>query len=355
MPPPVHGAAMMGKYIHDSELINKTFNCYYINLTTAKSLQDIGKGGIGKLWKFICLLIKVLKTVNEIKPQLVYATPNACRGAFYKDFTIIMFLKIMKQHIIVHYHNKGVSTRQNIPFDNILYKLFFKRLKVILLADTLYQDIEKYVEQKDVYICPNGIQVKENIHSNSNKSSKTNIMFLSNMMKAKGVWDLVEACEILKRKHKKFHCHFVGKWSDITQKEFTKKTAEYALQDYITDYGAKYNTEKELFFSQTDIFLFPTHNEAFGLVLLEAMEYSIPCIATNEGGIPSIIEENKTGFIIKKHSPEEIADKIEYLMEHPEQRIAMGKAGKEKFLREFTLNKFENRMKDILEDCIASL
>ena len=40
MPPPVHGAAMMGKYIHDSKLINSTFDCHYINLTIAKSLQD---------------------------------------------------------------------------------------------------------------------------------------------------------------------------------------------------------------------------------------------------------------------------------------------------------------------------
>lgn len=49
MPPPVHGAAMMGKYIHDSKLINDKFDSHYINLTTAKNLQDIGKVGIRKL------------------------------------------------------------------------------------------------------------------------------------------------------------------------------------------------------------------------------------------------------------------------------------------------------------------
>ena len=46
LPPPVHGAAMMGQYIHDSKVINGRFDCHYINLTTAKSLQDIGKGGV---------------------------------------------------------------------------------------------------------------------------------------------------------------------------------------------------------------------------------------------------------------------------------------------------------------------
>lgn len=44
LPPPVHGAAMMGQYIHDSKVINERFDCHYINLTTAKTLQDIGKG-----------------------------------------------------------------------------------------------------------------------------------------------------------------------------------------------------------------------------------------------------------------------------------------------------------------------
>mgnify|MGYP000662395086 CR=1 FL=1 len=53
------------------------------------------------------------------------------------------------------------------------------------------------------------------------------------------------------------------------------------------------------------------------LVLLEAMEQSLPCISTNEGGIPGIIEEGKTGFIVEKHSPQQLAEKIEYLIDHP--------------------------------------
>ena len=56
LPPPVHGAAMMGKYIHDSKLINTSFDCHYINLTTAKDLADIGKVGIRKLVQLVQLL-----------------------------------------------------------------------------------------------------------------------------------------------------------------------------------------------------------------------------------------------------------------------------------------------------------
>ena len=147
LPPPVHGAAMMGKYIYDSKLINEEFDCKYINLTTAKSLQDIGKGGIRKLWKFVCLLGKIVKAVIGFKPQLVYVTPNACGGAFYKDFVVVQLLKMMGRKVIVHYHNKGVATRQNRWLDDKLYRRFFKGIKVILLAEALYKDVEKYVSR----------------------------------------------------------------------------------------------------------------------------------------------------------------------------------------------------------------
>lgn len=157
MPPPVHGASMVGKYIHDSHVINETFNCHYFNLTLARDLNDIGKGGIKKLFDFIKQLICIWEVVRKVNPQLCYVTPNAKGGAFYKDFMVIMLLKIMKQKIIIHYHNKGVATRQNKILDNFLYRQFFKNLKVILLAEVLYEDIKKYVLRKDVFFCPNGI------------------------------------------------------------------------------------------------------------------------------------------------------------------------------------------------------
>ena len=211
MPPPIHGAAMMGKYIYDSELINTTFNCHYINLTTAKRLQDIGKGGIDKLWKFICLLITIIKEVKRIKPQLVYVTPNSCGGAFYKDFVVVQLLKIMRQKIVIHYHNKGVAIYQNKWLDNLLYQRFFKGIKVILLADALYKDIEKYVSKQDVYICPNGIPQALCTKSIAAKNNQIpHLLFLSNLLINKGVFVLLDACKILKEKGYSFICKFVG-------------------------------------------------------------------------------------------------------------------------------------------------
>lgn len=152
----------------------------------------------------------------------------------------------MGQKVIIHYHNKGVATRQEKLLDNQLYNYFFKGLKVILLAETLYKDICKYVKQENVYICPNGIPEQKKLPLK--KEHKIfNILFLSNMMKEKGVWDLVKACQILKEKGKSFHCHFVGKWSDITEHDFMTQIKKNNLEEYITAHGAKYGEEKNNF------------------------------------------------------------------------------------------------------------
>lgn len=114
-------------------------------------------------------------------------------------------------------------------------------------------------------------------------------------------------------------------------------------------HGKKYNEDKNVFFDNADIFVFPTSNEAFGLVLLEAMEHAVPCISTREGGVSAIIDDGVNGFIVEKRDANALADRMEFLLTHPEERTRMGIVGRQKFKNEFTLPKFETRMKQILE------
>ena len=353
MPPPVHGAAMVGQYIHDSKVINEAFDCHYFNLTLAKNLEDIGKGGLRKLHDFISQLKNIRKGIKTFKPDLCYVTPNSKGGAFYKDFCIVMMLKLMRQNIVVHYHNKGVSTHQDKPLDNFLYKLFFKNLKVILLANGLYNDVKKYVTKENVFICPNGIpEATQTKDTSKGNDSIPHILFLSNLLIDKGVFTLLDACELLKEKGVTFICDFIGGESkDINADSFQTEVKKRKLEQNVFYHGKRFGTEKEEFFGKTDLFVLPTYDECFPLVLLEAMQHHIVCIASNEGGIPDIIDEGKTGFIVEKKNAEQLANKLIYLIEHPEQRKEMGKNGYKKYRSQFTLQTFENRMKEILTEC----
>lgn len=354
MPPPIHGAAMMGKYIHDSRIINEEFDCHYINLATAKDLEDIGKIRLQKLMQFYHLLQTIHKEIKRIQPKLVYVTPNAKGGAFYKDFIVIQMIKWMGCKVIVHYHNKGISLRQDKVIDNLLYRIFFKKLKVILLAENLYKDVQKYVSRKNVFICPNGIP--ETLIAEPSVIRNNNIpklLFLSNLLIDKGVFTLLDACKILKKRELQFTCDFVGgETVDINTERFNQEVTTRKLNEWVHYEGKRYGVEKEKQLKNADLFILPTYNECFPLVLLEAMQQGLPCISTNEGGIADIIIPNETGYIVPKKSAQELADKIEILLKDSTLRLKMGNKGLERYKQFYTLNAFEQRMASILKEVI---
>jgi|CXWL01.1.fsa_nt_gi glycosyltransferase involved in cell wall biosynthesis len=75
-----------------------------------------------------------------------------------------------------------------------------------------------------------------------------------------------------------------------------------------------------------DIFLFPSRTEALGLALLEAGLARLPAIGTSVGGIPEIIEDGKTGLLISKNNPGEIASALTALMKDSGLRRRLGEA-----------------------------
>ena len=119
-------------------------------------------------------------------------------------------------------------------------------------------------------------------------------------------------------------------------------------------WGRRYGGEKELFWKDADIFVFPTyyHNECFPLVILEAMEQGLPVISTNEGGIPDIIDNGNSGYTVEKNNPMDLASAIELLIKDLELCISMGKAGRKLFEENFTEEVFEKKMKECLNDAV---
>ena len=356
LPPPVHGAAMVGKYIQDSELINSEFDCYYINLTTACSLEDIGKMRLSKLNSFARLVRSIGLHVKAFKPQLVYITPNAKGGAFYKDFIVVEMLKIMGCKVVAHYHNKGVSTRQDRWLDNLLYKKFFKGIKVILLGKSLYKDVEKYVKWEDVYICPNGIPAEGECKKVGAIKMKeiTRLLFLSNLIESKGVYVLLDALKLLKDRDCSIICDFVGgEMAEISAKRFLLEVEKRGLSQVVFYHGKKYGKEKQMFLQDADVFVFPTFydNECFPLVLLEAMQQGLPCVTTDEGGIADIVKDGENGLICEKRNAQSLADRLLYLIQNESIREEMGRKGYERYIQLFTLDKFEKRLSMILHEC----
>ncbi|MBS2097109.1 glycosyltransferase family 4 protein [Carboxylicivirga linearis] len=351
LPPPVHGSSLVGQYIKGSDLINNKFSTRYINLLASKRVDDSGKVSLSKLLGMIVTIINLLRELILHRPQLCYLALTSTGAAFYRDVLLISLLKLFGVKRIYHMHNKGIRRNEDYPFHSFFYRFVFNGSNVILLAKKLYKDVQTFVPEKNVDILPNGIPQKPFKVEEIKDKEIINILFLSNLIESKGVYVLLRAMAILKRKGIVFKGTFIGGEGDISSDQLTQKVNQFELQNQVEYLGKRYGADKELAFCIADIFAFPTFyaNECFPLVLLEAMQHSLPVISTNEGGIPDIIEESITGFIVTKNDSLALANKLEVLITNPELRKSMGKKGYEKFHTHYTIDQFENRLCEILE------
>ena len=352
LPPPVHGSAMVSQYIKDSNELQDSCDCDFVNLSTSRNIDEIGKKSLMKYIRFIgAYLITFWKLLTK-RYALCYLAIT-CHGlGFLKDAPFVLLCKLFGRKVVIHQHNKGMSDCVNKQPYKWLLPLVYRNTKVILLSWNLYPDIEKVVKKEQVIICPNGIpELFEREPYFERNNDVLHLLFLSNLIPSKGVYVLLDACKILKDKGYRFVCDFVGGESkELSRELFESAAQERGISEFAVYHGPKYGEEKAAFFSNADIFIQPTLNDCFPLTLLEAMGYKLPIVSTNVGAIPDIVTEGVNGFVCQKEDVAGTANAIEALLKEKEKRTKMGENGYKIFKGNFTLKVFNNNITRILKE-----
>lgn len=356
LPPPVHGSAMVSQYIKDSQLVNGLFDCDFVNLSTSRRMDEIGKGGVKKIFRFICSYFAVFFKLLFHRYDVCYLAIT-CHGiGFLKDAPFVLLCKLFRSKVVIHQHNKGMNNCVSKQPYKWLLPIVYRNTKVVLLSWYLYPDIAKVVKKEQVMICPNGIPDildKESYFEKNNEIPR--LLFLSNLIPSKGVYVLLDACKELKEKGLRFVCDFVGGESkEIDRSLFETAVKERGIEGIVCYHGPKYGKEKADYFKTSDVFVFPTFNETFGLVNLEAMQYKLPIVTTNEGGIPDVVKDYDNGFVCERKDSHPLAVALEKLIKDPNLRRQMGERGYQRYKEEYTLEAFERKFIEVMKVSINS-
>ncbi|MFO7152854.1 MAG: glycosyltransferase [Bacillota bacterium] len=114
-----------------------------------------------------------------------------------------------------------------------------------------------------------------------------------------------------------------------------KLVLEKKLQNYVRFMGLRRDIPELL--AQADVLLLPSDWEGLPLVVLEAMAAGRPVVATRVGGVPELVEEEKTGFLVPPRDPDALAGAILRLARDPELRKRMGEVARKRALERFDI------------------
>lgn len=135
------------------------------------------------------------------------------------------------------------------------------------------------------------------------------------------------------------HVQFVLVGEGPLKEEVRAYAKDLGLAGNTLFYGTKTGEELYNAFRTFSVFVLSSPDEGFPNVILEAMALGIPVIASSVGGIPEVVEEGINGYLFTPKRADLLAEKILYLLAHPEIAAAMGRKGLEKVHTQFEMHR----------------
>ena len=167
------------------------------------------------------------------------------------------------------------------------------------------------------------------------------IICVASFEEVKGHKYLVEACRILRDGGLDFVCDLIG--DGPVRAQVAKQIADLNLQDRIIIHGSRKRMEVAQMMAAADVKVLasvPTaegKREGVPVVLMEAMASGLPVVSSQLSGIPELVENGRTGILVQPGDVNALALTLQKLHADPALRLKMGRAGREKVLREFNL------------------
>ncbi|MDR3625856.1 MAG: glycosyltransferase family 4 protein [Ignavibacteriaceae bacterium] len=173
------------------------------------------------------------------------------------------------------------------------------------------------------------------------------IGMLARFSPGKGHEEFLSAAEQLNTRYKNLKYLIVGEASrgENTYADSIKQLAEKHNLSNVIFTGYRSDTPQVI--AGMDIFVFPSHSEAFGIALAEAMSMAKPSVCSNSDGVLDIAVDNETSYLFERKNADDLARKIEILINSPDIRIQFGKAARNRAVENFNL--------DILTDKVINI
>ena len=179
------------------------------------------------------------------------------------------------------------------------------------------------------------------------------ILFAGAMEANKGIFEAITAASMLRQSHPQARWLFCGEGPDLAHAR--KETSRAGLDEVVLFMDRVARQDMPDLYRSVDLVIVPSHMEAFSTVLLEAMASSLPCVGTDVGGTPEIIDDFRTGLIVPPGDSSALAQTVGWLAEHPAEAAALGRAGRKRAERNFGWRNVAARIADTYRQVLVPL
>jgi glycosyltransferase involved in cell wall biosynthesis len=176
------------------------------------------------------------------------------------------------------------------------------------------------------------------------KPGVTTITFLGQFVRRKGIWELLDSATELRKAFPSCRLIMAGDGPELA--DFRAEVAKRNLEGFISLPGWVVGHERLNILKETDIFCLPSHSEGFPMSIVEAMIMGIGIVATDVGGIPEAVTDQKHALLTPVGDSAQLTKALLHLLSDSEYRAQLGRSAKERAESEISPDAIMTQLED---------
>jgi len=296
--------------------------------------------------------------------NIIHANPSFRSIPLIRDSYFILWAALLRRKIVVTIHGWDYSLEQKMlscKYLSRIFALIYNLADVIfVLSEDFKKSLLKLGIKTKIIVETNMVDdnpiLENNIVNNiKQKTFKKNliILFLARIEKTKGIYEAIEAFNIVSQKSHNITLFIAGSGTELESvKKFVKEQKIFHIK-FLGYVSGKKKTEV---FLNSDIYLFPSYHEGLPISVLEAMYYGLPVITRRVGGLKDFFINGKHGFITDSKDPKVFANYLEKLILDRDLRIKISQFNhnyaKEYFVASKVVQRIEGGYLDLFKESL---
>jgi glycosyltransferase involved in cell wall biosynthesis len=323
----------------------------HVRMDLSQEMDAAGRFGFAKLLRLIRLIANIYRAKAKYRPNVLYYTPSGpCFVTVMRDVITLGLTRWLFSITVFHFHASGLTEYidRTTPLLRRLCKIVYEKpdLAIHISHNVPQEGLRLSCKQSSVVA--NGIPdaAGGSILRSNTGGSRLNILFVANLCEDKGVLIAIQAVSEVLRAGADVFVTCLGMWQSEGFKARALALIDPSFRAHFEFPGVVVGESKWRYYRDADLFLFPTyfHSETFPVVLLEAMCFGLPAVASRWRGIPDVVEDGDCAILCEPRDVASCRDALLQLVNDPSLRHNMGQRARDRYLRCFTIEAYHKAM-----------
>jgi len=294
-------------------------------------------------------LYKIIVNIHRFEIAHIH---TASWWSFRKLFPVIFIAKKMGKKVVLHLHGGAFDTYfKRVPSaEKALIKHGFNLAdKVVVLSEEWRTKTALFCDPRKLLILPNSVSIDEKkvVKLQKRPEKPYVILFMGEVSKLKGIYDLLDAIKILNLEKDEILVYVCGNGEVNKAKAYL---LGLGLENIVNVPGWIDGQQKQRLLNDAYIYVLPSYVEGLPVSILEAMSTATPVVATGVGGIPNVLIDGYNGFLVQVHSPEMLADRLRQILADKELWSLLSRNAFMTIKKSFSIDDTETRLRSLYDD-----